>query len=119
MSNDVKEVKEAEVMEETVKEKNPTNIEKVESPKMEVVKTADGQEIPVTEEEVVLTEKQKGIILASIEERRFLQGRTQEALKREGDLVSLVIDGAGFDNEKIAEAKISEDGTSLLLKVVV
>ena len=112
MSNDVKEVK------STATEKDAKGIEKVETVEMTASKVAEKQELPTTEEEIVLTEKQKGVILAAVEERRFLQQRTQEAFKREGDLVSLVIDAAGFDNEKVAEAKISEDGNSLILKVL-
>jgi len=103
----------------TEKDVNGTSekIEKVETVEMVAEKTAKTQEIPTDAKEIVLSDKQREIISNAINERRFLQEKTQEAFKREGEVVSLVIDGAGFDNSKIVEAKISEDGNSLILKI--
>lgn len=111
-------MKDDKVAEAAVIEKDVNNgIEKVENVEMTANKTAEEQQIPTKEETFPLTEKQKEVILAAIQERRFLQEKTQEALKREGDLVSLVIDGAGFDNASVLGAKLSEDGTSLVLQM--
>lgn len=107
-----------DVLEPTATEKEANGIEKVETVEMVAEKTAKEQEAPTTEEKIVLSEKQKELVSAAINERRFLQEETQKAFKREGEIVALVVDAAGFDNMKVVEAKITEDGQSLLLKVL-
>lgn len=69
-----------------------------------------------TRKEIIMfTPRQKEIVLGAIDERRFLQEKAKEALKKEGDLVSLVIDSNGFDSETVSGATISEDSNSLIV----
>lgn len=110
-------------MEKVVDKKAETNgasegIEKVETLELVTDKVTNKEELPTKEEIIILSDKQKEIVLGAIENRRFIQNKAQEAFKREGEVVALVIDGAGLDNSKVAEAKVSEDGTSLILRVL-
>ena len=71
------------------------------------------------EKSVPLNDFQKGKISAAMQTRRYFQQKAQEAMQAEGDIVSIIIDNAGLDNEKVAGAKVSEDGNNLLVSVVV
>ena len=77
------------------------------------------ENIPTREEEILFTPKQAEVVLKSVEERRFFQSKVQEALKKEAEVVSLVIDSAGIDETKIKGAKLNDKGTGLLVAIII
>lgn len=62
---------------------------------------------------IKLSPKQKELVMAAINERQMVQGRLNELTKKEGDMVAIVLDSNGVDNEKVGELKFNEDQTEI------
>ena len=81
-------------------------------------KMQEKKESATTKEQVVvLSAKQKEVIIAAFEERNFFQNKVKECVKKEGELVSLVLDAAKIDNDKVVNITLNDDSSSLIATI--
>jgi len=66
-------------------------------------------------QDIILTSKQAEMLKQVIQEKNELKQLANEVSKREVMLSSLIIDGAGIDEEEVETANVNQEGTILTI----